>query len=104
LYIRNVTLKLKKDTVNDFKRIAESDVLPMLRKQNGFRDEILCVAPQRLEALAISFWDSKEAADVYEKTTYPNVVKSLSNLLDGTPRVEPFELSFSTLHKIAAKA
>ncbi len=104
MYIRNVTLKLKKDTVNDFKRITETEVLPLLRKQNGFRDEILCVAPQRLEALAISFWETKEAADIYEKTTYPNVVKSMSNLLDGAPRVEPFELAFSTLHKIAAKA
>lgn len=104
MFIRNVTLKLKKDAVNDFKRIAETEILPMLRKQNGFRDEILCVAPERLEALSISFWDTKEAAEAYERTTYPNLVKTVASLLQGAPRVEPFELYLSTVHKIAAKA
>ena len=104
MFIRNVTLKLKKDAVKDFKRIAETEILPMLRRQNGFRDEVLCIAPERLEALAISFWDTKEVALAYEKTTYPNVVKSLANLVEGTPKVDTFELSLSTLHKVAAKA
>lgn len=104
MFIRNVTLRLKKDAVDDFKRVAETEILPMLRRQEGFRDEILCIAPQRLEARAITFWDTKEAAEAYEKTTYPNVVKSLSNLLEGAPKTEAFELAFSTLHKVAAKA
>ena len=104
MFIVNVTLKLKKDVVNDFKRIAETEILSLLRRQEGFLDEILCIAPQRLEARAIAFWDTKEHAEAYEKTTYPNVVKVVSNLLEGTPKMETFELAFSTLHKIAAKA
>lgn len=104
MFIRNVTVKLKKDAVIDFKRIAETEVLPMLRRQEGFLDEILCIAPQRLEARAIAFWDTKEHAETYEKTTYPNVLKSVANLLEGAPKMETFELAFSTLHKVAAKA
>jgi heme-degrading monooxygenase HmoA len=99
-----VTLRLKRDRINDFKRIAETEILPLLRRQTGFRDEVLSVAPERFEALAIGFWDTKEAHDAFEKTAYPNIVNSVSNLLEETPKVETFELLFSTPHKLTAKA
>jgi hypothetical protein len=104
LYIRSVKLRLKSDRVNDFKRIAETEILPLLRRQTGFRDEVLCIAPERLEALVIGFWDTKEAHDAFERTAYPNIVNSVSNLLEETPKVETFELLFSTPHKLTARA
>jgi len=43
---RTVSIKLKPNTLNDFKQTFEKEVLPILRKQMGFRDEI-AVAGQR---------------------------------------------------------
>jgi hypothetical protein len=48
-------------------------------------------------------WDRKESADAYDRDAYPRVLKSLETLVEGTPRVESFEVSNSTFHKIAAQ-
>ena len=103
MYARNVMLHLKPNSVREFTQTFEKDILPLLRKQNGFKDEITFVAPDRSAAVAISFWDRKEDAETYGRDTYPAVLKSLSNVIEGTPRVESYEVSNSTSHKIAAR-
>src|SRR5690349_6566538 len=103
MYARNVTLHLKANTAPEFTRTFETDVLPMLRKQSGFKDEITFIAPDGAEAVAISLWDRKENADNYSRDTYPEVLKSLAKVVDGTPAVETYEVANSTFHKIAAR-
>ena len=100
---RNVTLKLKANSAPEFTQIIEEQILPLLRKQNGFRDEITFLAPERSVAVGISFWDTKANAEAYNRTGYPEVLKTLSKVVEGTPKVENFEVSTSTYHKIAAK-
>ena len=104
MFIRNVTMKLKANTAPEFNRIIENEILPLLRKQAGFRDEITFIAPERSEVVAISFWETKENCETYNQTGYPEVLKIVSKFVDGTPKVEIFELATSTLHKLAAKA
>ena len=104
MFVRNVIMKLKANTAPEFGRLIENDILPLLRKQPGFRDEITLVAPERSEALAISFWETKENCETYERTTYPEVLKIIATVVDGTPKVETLVLATSTLHKLAAKA
>jgi hypothetical protein len=103
MYARNVSMHLKANTSGEFTQTFENDVLPLLRKQNGFRDEISFVSPDRSEAVAISLWDRKENADNYSRNVYPQVLTSLAKVVEGTPKVEAFEVSNSTFHKIAAK-
>jgi heme-degrading monooxygenase HmoA len=104
MYTRNVSMKLKGNSAQEFTRTLENEVIPMLRKQKGFKDEITLVAPERNEALAISFWDKKEDAEAYNREKYPEILKTLSKVVDGTPKVESFEVANSTSHQIAAKA
>jgi len=104
MYTRNVSLKLKANSVQEFTRTLENEIIPVLRKQKGFQDEIALVATERNEALAISFWDKKEDAESYNREKYPEILKTLSKVVEGTPRVESFEVANSTSHKIAAKA
>ena len=104
MFARHVTMKLKANSGSEFNRIIENEVLPLLRKQKGFRDEITFIAPERLEAVGNSFWDTKEDAQAYNSTGYPEILKALSKVVEGTPTVETFEVANSTLHKIAAKA
>jgi hypothetical protein len=54
--------------------------------------------------VAISFWDRKEDAESYNREKYPEILKTLSKVVEGTPRVESFEVANSTSHQIAAKA
>ena len=104
MFIRNVTMKLKANSATEFNTLIENEILPLLRKQVGFKDEISFVAPERSEAVAISFWETKENLETYNSTTYPELLKILAKVVEGTPKVETFELATSTLHKLAAKA
>ena len=104
MFARNVTLHLKADKANEFTRTLESDVLPLLRRQAGFKDEITFIASDRDQAVAISLWDKKESAEAYSRETYPAVLQKLERVVDGTPQVESYEVANSTFHKIGAQS
>jgi hypothetical protein len=79
----------------------DRDILPLLQKQNGFNDEIVFVDQDGKQVLAISLWDRKENADSYSRETYPQVLKSLARVIEGTPQVRGYEVAISTFHKTA---
>ncbi|MCW8873436.1 antibiotic biosynthesis monooxygenase [Pseudomonadota bacterium] len=103
MYARQVSMDLKPNTRADFTKKLESEIIPMLRKQKGFRDEITFSNPTDKRVFAVSLWDNKESADAYNKGSYAEVTKLLSGLVDGTPQLRTYEVSSSTFHKIAAK-
>jgi heme-degrading monooxygenase HmoA len=103
MYARNVSISLKPNTAREFTQTFENDILPLLRKQNGFKDEITFLGEDGQDVVAISLWDRKESADAYSRETYPQVLKGLSKVVSGTPEVHAYEVSNSTFHKIAAK-
>jgi heme-degrading monooxygenase HmoA len=95
-------MELRPNSRADFTLKIESEILPLLRKQKGFQDEITFVNPAGRDAFAVSLWDSKESAEAYNRTTFAEVTKLLSKLVEGTPRVKSYEVANSTFHKIAA--
>jgi hypothetical protein len=76
----------------------------MMRQQNGFRDEITFISTDDSEAIASSFWETRADAEAYDMAGYPQVLKALSKVVEGTPRVGTAVVSNSTFHKIAAQA
>jgi heme-degrading monooxygenase HmoA len=103
MFAREITLTLKADSKSGFTAAMENDVLPILRKQSGFRDGITFFSQDGSEGVGISLWDNKESADAYEKASYAQVASTLKDLSTGEPDVKSFEVSNSTWHKIAAK-
>ena len=95
MFARCVTIPLKPNTVAEFNRTFDKEVLPLLQKQKGFRDEISLVASNGLEVLGISLWDQKEDAEAYNRTTYPEVQKLLAKVSEGTPQVQTYEVGSS---------
>lgn len=103
MFARIVSMRLRANTQNELTQNFENQVIPTLRKQQGFKDELLFVVPNGTEAVAISLWDSKDSAETYNRATYPEVVKTLSKSIEGTPEVRTFEVASSTFHKIGAR-
>ena len=101
MYARHVSLNLKPNQREELTQTFEKDILPLLQKQIGFTDEIAFVSPDAKNAIAISLWDRKENADAYSRETYPQVLKSLAGVVEGTPEVRGYEVAFSTFHKAA---
>lgn len=102
MYARQVSMNLKPNSTDGFTRKLETEVIPLLRKQKGFKDEITFVSPTGKDAFAVSLWDNKENAEAYGRDSYTEVNKILSGLVEGTPQLKTFEIANSTCHKIAA--
>ena len=57
-----------------------------------------------LDVVAISLWDTKDYAEAYNTAGYPQVLKILDKVLDGTPKVQVSDVISSTIHKPVAVA
>jgi len=104
MFARSVSIRLKPNSVAELNRLIETEALPLLRKQKGFQDEITFVAPNGVDAVAISLWQQKENADAYSRDAYPGLLKTLGRVVEGTPQVHTYEVASSTFHKVAAHA
>jgi len=96
MYSRFITLKMKNEMIRQFPYAFEKEILPLLRKQKGFLDELLLVAPGKTEFVAISLWENKEFAEIYNREFYPEIVKILNKYVDGVPVVKEFEVEYAT--------
>jgi heme-degrading monooxygenase HmoA len=101
MFARNVSIHLKSNMLSDYTRSFENEVLPLLRKQKGFKDEITLSNPGSLDVIVISLWESKTNAEAYNTNTYPEVLKTFARMIDGTPKVQTFESVTSTFHNVA---
>lgn len=104
MFARRVSMQLKPNSLAELTQRTEKEIIPLLRKAKGFQDEITFVVPGGTYAFGISLWNSKEDAEAYNAGSYSEVTKILSKLVEGTPKVETFEVANSTFHKIAAAA
>jgi hypothetical protein len=102
MYARSVSIRLKPNTVAEFTQLIEKEALPLLRKQKGFQDEITLVDAAGKTAVGVSLWDQKESADAYARTAFPELLKALWKVVEGTPDVHTYQVSNSTFHRIAA--
>lgn len=98
MYARHVAVRLKPNMLSDFTKTFETTVLPILRRQKGFQDEITFAMPGGTDTVAISLWDTKENAEAYNTASYPEVLKSLERFLDGSPKLRTSDVISSTLH------
>ena len=94
---RSVRFDLAANKNEEFKTLFRNEILPTLKKQDGFKDELLLVQDQHV--LAISVWNNMDSARKYESTIYPQLDKALRPVMSGTPTVETFK--FDSLSTIA---
>lgn len=92
MFARHVTLKLRADSVAKFARVIESEVTPLLRKQEGFLHQVTLLSPERAGAVVITFWDQKESEEAFNRTRNPEILRSLLEVVEGTPEVDLFEV------------
>jgi hypothetical protein len=102
MYARNVSFRIKANLQSDYAHSFENQVLPLLQKQKGFKEETTLCNPGSQDAISISLWEHKRDADDYNTHVYPGVLKTLEKVIDGTPRVQTFETVVSTFHSAHA--
>ena len=104
MFARNVSFHLKSNMLSDYTGTLENEILPLLRKQKGFKDEITLSNPGSPDAISISLWENKGSADAYNTNAYPEVLRTFARMIDGTPKVQTFEAVTSTFHNALVAA
>ena len=99
-FARNVHFQIKNGKEQEFRTLLEKKVIPMLRKEKGFLEELTLV--NKDGALGISIWEDRKNAEAYQSSTYPKVVETLQPVLVGTPRLETYEVGVTTLEFVTA--
>ncbi|MCH8059754.1 MAG: hypothetical protein IIA11_04760 [Proteobacteria bacterium] len=102
MFVRQVTAHFKPDKLDLFNQRLENDVVPLLKKQTGFRDELSFFDIDNDEAIAMSFWDTRKDAEKYDRDTYPLVLEKMNEAIEGTPEIRTFEVNNSTWYDIHA--
>ena len=102
MFVRQVTAHYKPGKFDLLNQRLEKEVIPMLKKQEGFRDELSFFDKEKDEAVAMSFWDTRKDAERYQRDTYPTVSKKMEDAIAGKPIVREFEINNSTWYDIHA--
>ena len=103
MFTRVVELTSKPRKSRELSSLINDKIVPILKKQPGFVDEIVLVSDaDSNRVLALSFWKTKEDAEHYQREQYNTVRETLQPLLEADPVVRTFEVHTSTGHKIAA--
>jgi len=101
MFARNVSIHLKSNMLSDYTRTFDKEILPLLRKQNGFKDEITFSGPGGIDVTAVSLWDNKASTEAYNANSYPDVLKTIARFIEGAPEVQNSDVVNSTFHKLA---
>ena len=83
MFARILDFEVKTEKKEEFVRVIKNEILPILKKQNGFL-EILPFFPERMKlnkVITISLWTTKQDADRYEREWYPKVFDTLKPFL-----------------------
>jgi hypothetical protein len=96
MFARKVAARLKPNSLTEFTNLIEHEILPWLRRQEGFLDLITLSAPDGMEVATISFWDHQQNAQAYNSSGYPDALEILEGLLDAPPYVKTFDVVHST--------
>jgi heme-degrading monooxygenase HmoA len=94
-FARNVHFQIKTGKEKEFTTLFENEVIPMLRKQSGFQNELTFVNPD--EAVGVSIWDDRKSAEAYNTSTYPQILAKLNPVIVGTPTVKTYDVTATTL-------
>ena len=102
MFVRKVSVRLKTDGAGEFIRKMEDEIIPLLRKQQGFLDELTLISQSGKEVYAYSFWENSADAEKYDHAAFAHVTKLLSDVIDGALRVHTYMVANSTFHKMAS--
>jgi hypothetical protein len=104
MFARKISLRLKSDSAGQFVQKMENEVIPLLRKQKGFLDELTLISQSGKEIYAYSFWESSEDAETYDRTGFQEVTKLLTGLVEGAVRIHTYMVANSTFHNTSVAA
>lgn len=102
MFTRVLHIHTKTGKARDLSTTLNEKVIPLLKKQPGFVDEITLVSSDNPDQmLALSFWETEQHAQSYNKEQFPTINKLVTPFLQSDPTIETYNVDVSTLQKIS---
>lgn len=102
MFARIVECHAKTGKTDEVAKKVRNEVLPFLQKQPGFIDLVALRDSKDDERIVcLSFWNSKENAEIYHRDHYDTIVQMLRSELQNNPALETLQVEISTAHRIA---
>jgi hypothetical protein len=90
MYARKVSLCLRSESAGQFLRQAEDELIPLLRKQRGFLDQLIILSDSGDIVYLYTFWENSEDAERYDRMTLPALSQLLTAVVNGALHVHAF--------------
>jgi len=104
MYTRVVETISKQGRARELCHAIDEKVLPILRKQAGFVDEVVMVSDtEPNHVIAVSFWKTRQDAERYEREQFDNAKKAIQQMFESTPVIRPYDVHTSTAHRFNAE-
>ncbi len=102
---RHIEVNLKPEKLVEFKNLYEKEILPLMKRQTGFLDSITLV-PENMndKSVTITLWRTKQDCENYHNKDYPKVLDLVRPFLRDTPKIDLFNVEYTTFRKVETVA
>lgn len=101
---RIVTCTVQPARVNEFRKLLNEQVLPLVQSQPGFVDNIEALDPNTGQFSCTTLWNARADVEKYDNSVFPEVASKMSPLLQGNPSVQTLPVENSSTHRVRAAA
>jgi len=102
MYTSVVDLTTKQGKARELAQAVNDKVRPLLEKQTFVDVTVIVSDTEPNRVLALSFWNTREDVQRYEREQFDAGDKTLQHILKTAPVVRTFAVHTSTTHRIAA--
>ena len=100
MYMFFIEGDLKPDKKDEFLNAWSTRILPLLKNQDGFVDEILLLEEGSQQPCGLSFWDSKEYADRYRRDVFPQAKSLVEDMFSSHPKLRGFDVAAAEIFNV----
>jgi len=101
---RIVTCTVQPAKINEFRKLLNDSVLPLVQAQPGFVENIEALDPNTGQFSCTTLWNSRVDVETYDNSVFPEVASKMSPLLKGNPSVQTLPVENSSTHGVRAAA
>jgi hypothetical protein len=101
---RIVTCTVQPARVNEFRKLLNEQLLPLVQSQPGFVDNIEALDPNTGQFSCTTLWKARTDVEAYDNGVFPEVASKMSPLLQGNPSVQTLPVENSSTHRVRAAA
>lgn len=94
MWVRIIEVRIQTDKMDEFRKIYNEEIVPVVKAQKGNTDVFLMESQDRPgQIISFTSWESQEVGDAYERSgTYVKMVNKVKHTFVGMPTLWSYEV------------